>query len=215
MSFILGLAGPTGSGKSTLARLLATHPNVGLVPEPLPLAGLEQSALSTREFGEILQEQVLSTKLADVLNVKHYKTVVIDRIVQEDREVFLQLHLRLGFLTPPQVEKLSERASEAERLIGMPQAVVLLKADSTVLRERMIRDGRPAWLVESLYIQLDLYSHFERRLDVPHLIVDTTDVTCEKLTSLADWILETVRDAATGHYATIQEFKATWEPPCK
>src|SRR5689334_7725692 len=101
MPSVLALCGPTGSGKSTALEAIRVLdlPSVEFMSEPLPadlLSAVEQGAVAGA--GAALQRAILQEKFAGLRECQA-GTVIVDRWLSEDREVFVELHRLLGNLT--------------------------------------------------------------------------------------------------------------------
>lgn len=210
--FILGVCGPTGSGKSTLTAIIATAQNVGVVHEPIPQELLDAFAEAPVQFGLALQSEIISARLRARRELRSVATIVLDRTIQEDREVFFNLHYYLGYLTPAELTDLRNQSEEIEVAIGRPHAVVFLTATPKILTDRMSKDNRPTWLIKTLELQLELYEKFEKHLGTPCLKIDTTELESTDLAEVASWIQTTMLEAFNGCYASHERLKIAWRP---
>lgn len=185
----IGLIGPCGSGKSTLSAAFATLPGVDVALEIPPQAlgaGLSYENLDI----VALQREFLETRIKQVKAARS-KMLVLDRTVEEDRNVFLQLHYELGGLTSVELAQLDKFAEHTGTLIGAPCAFVILQADPEILRRR-IRQTRPDWLVASFDRQLALYGNLIANTKGAILEVDTTMLSASHLRRVALWIVKSV-----------------------
>ena len=153
--------------------MLSSLPGMIALQEPIPARVTDPAQ---RLDGYALQVEILKAKAeAGKRFALSAETMVLDRTIAEDREVFFRLHQHLGSLSPTRVAELVALSDEVERVAGLePTALVLLRARSDVLRARMISDGRPTWLIESLEHQLTLYEDYYAQVGVPRLSVDTS-----------------------------------------
>lgn len=94
--------------------------------------------------------------------------------------------------------------------MGRPNALIYLTADFSILRERMITDGRPKWLVDSLELQLGLYKTFMKKLDSPKVVIDTNNLSLFDLESIAEWVSKTMYKASTGLFTRFEKYNVTW-----
>ena len=216
--FILGFAGPCGSGKSTLAELFASQPHVGLVREPVFPDLLDAFQAAPAQHGWKLQSEILSAKVQNVIELRSRRDVQIialDRILLEDREIFLELHRTLGFISPEERNQLRDLSLQGEAIVGQPDAVVYVSAPPGLLRRRVTRDGRPAWLVDALDLHLSLYDGFQDGLTVPAVRVETDSITQADLPAVAAWIYETISGAARGTVTGNETYGLMWSMPLR
>jgi deoxyadenosine/deoxycytidine kinase len=190
--------------------MLSAQSNIGLVQEPTPQESLEAFANSPIQLGWSLQKEILSAKAFAAQQLRSYKIIVFDRTIEEDREVFLNLHHTLGFLTSMQLNNLRRYSIRLESLIGKPNAVIYVTAEPKTLKSRMLQDDRPSWLVEALDLQLELYETFEEHLRGPCLRLDTTYLSLAHLADIASWINATMMDAYHGLCSNNEQFNIRW-----
>jgi deoxyadenosine/deoxycytidine kinase len=209
---LLGVGGPTGAGKSTLGRIIAGKARGQFLPEPFPKEALEAFRLEPVQNGSRLQRAFIMEKLAKYRAIKNAAYVVMDRTIAEDREVFTQMHYRLGFITAEELPGIQALSHQAESEIGSPNALIYLTAEERILKSRMISDGRPPWLIECLAGQLSLYERFFKSLSVPRLRIDSTHLELCDLEEIAQWIVETLptSEAPVRKDGTAIRFNLQW-----
>jgi deoxyadenosine/deoxycytidine kinase len=210
--FLLGVSGPTGSGKSTLGRIIASKARGQFLAEPFPKEALEAFQKEPAKNGSRLQRAFLMDKLSNYKATEKTACLVMDRTIAEDREVFLEMHYRLGFITDEQLPVIQALSHEVEAEIGLPDALIYLTADEKVLRSRMISDGRPPWLIECLPSQISLYERFFTSISLPRVRIDSTHLELTDLEDIAQWIVETgpTSDAPFRKDVTVPRFDLQW-----
>lgn len=190
----IGLIGPCGSGKSTLAIAFSALPDVDVALE-IPPKALESNPPYTSLNVMALQREFLQTRLRQATAARS-KILVLDRTVEEDREVFLRLHYELGGITRAELAQLDEFAELTGALIGTPDAIVILKANPETLRLRIGNRARPDWIVASFDRQLSLYATLVAKTKGSVLEIDTTALSASTLRQIAPWIATTAPLAA-------------------
>jgi deoxyadenosine/deoxycytidine kinase len=188
-----GVSGPTGSGKSTFAGMLASWPGVTLIREQVP--NLRHLRLEEFPNSWELQKQIIESRLFQSIAASASPILVFDRTITEDREVFLELHYRLGFLNDSEFQSLRQFSQNVENKIGNPHVFIVLFADAATLRERMLSDqqhSRPRWLLDSLDLQVELYTQWRNSLKSPHIQIDTSHLALSELSDLAQQIWTTL-----------------------
>ncbi len=184
----IGINGPCGSGKSTFTKLIANILNVALIEEPIPLDILNAFNNSQIKNSFVLQKAFIQGKVNSIKKYSDCPTIIFDRTIEEDREIFFQLHYSLGFLTVEQLVNLITFSKQAEIKVGKPDISIMLIANLEILNARIVADTkniRPKWLLDSMKEQLSLYDNWRKsRLDNT-IIVDTSKMTLNDIKKLA------------------------------
>lgn len=207
---IIALVGPCGVGKSTLASAISNLHGVDVIHERPPKV-LE----TTRDYCDLdmpaIQNELLRMRLEQALAARS-NIVVFDRTFDEDCRVFLRLHNELGGLSDQEHLRLEKAVRRIGKRIGIPDATVVMHAESGVLRQRIGKGARPAWLKESYDRQLELYTTFIADIKGAVLEVDTTFLTPHALRSLSAWIVETAQFAVKRlRMCESKEFGLRWD----
>jgi len=208
--FNLGICGPTGAGKSTIARAIATLPRVSLIPEIIPEKLLERFVNEPRKYAYDLQREIVTSRLDMWMKARFSPIIVWDRTAEEDREVFFNLHFRLGFLSATQLEKLRQLSFEVEASAGKPDAMIYVSASVESLKKRLINDGKPNWLLDTLDLQLSMYREYQAHLPCVQLEIDTTVTEPSQLVNLSTWIYDTMMEASRGRLSYNSQFEIGW-----
>ena len=102
---------------------------------------------------------------------------MFDRTFEEDREVFLRMYLRLGYLTASQVHQLSQLSVLSESDVGPLNSGIILTGSTTVLGMRVRSDSakpRPNWLLNHIDLEFELYQQWIDRIAGHWHIEDTS-----------------------------------------
>lgn len=177
-AFLFGIAGPSGSGKTTLMDSLATiYSNAGCVREPSP-SRLVSSSLDLRPAtAYAFQRRITLSRRDQAIKLATSPLVMFDRTFEEDREVFLRLYLRLGYLTASQVHRLSQLSVLSESDVGPLNSGIILTGSTTVLGMRVRSDSdkpRPTWLLNHIDLEFELYQQWIDRIAGHWHIEDTS-----------------------------------------
>lgn len=179
------ISGPTGSGKSSLARILAKRGYV-VIREDLPNELFRAFGDDPQKNCERLQEAIINSRFAQWQRSSAAKRIVFDRSIDEDIAVFCQMHRELGYLSDAQLTRLQELATTLQANTPSPDLVIFLRPADHVVRERILREGHPPVIVDSLDLQLRLYSEWLKRRRDSVVRIDNSD--CD-LNSLAQFFL--------------------------
>ncbi len=144
MNKFIAIAGNIGVGKSTLVNLLCER----LGWEPF-FEGVIDNPYLADFYAEMrawaFQSQVffLSRRLRDLCELMNRpKTVVQDRSVYEDAEIFAKNLYRQGHIAERDWRTYRELYEVLTRLLAPPDLIVYLQASVPVLRQRIAQRGR-------------------------------------------------------------------------
>jgi deoxyadenosine/deoxycytidine kinase len=186
--FVVGLSGPTGAGKSTMGRALEERCNAFLVQEPDPSALLAQMLDRSSVTACDIQEWIVrerSRRISDVLKrATANDVVIVDRMLWEDRDVFFQLHHRIGLITNDELANLERLIDLLENGKLAPDATMFFWADKETLVRRLQERPEGRWLQEHLDLQITLYDKYRLKildLGIPLVAIDTSEVTQVKI----------------------------------
>ncbi|HEU4975758.1 MAG TPA: deoxynucleoside kinase [Baekduia sp.] len=167
------IAGTIGVGKTTAARALATALDMSL-REELP----DRNPFIARYYANS-RSWALRSQLWFLLDAieRHRRGGVQDHSYYEAAHVFAHVQHTRGELTTEDFELLQSAAAMADRLLPVPDAVVLLTAPLAKLAERIAARRRPYErdLPESLLSELDerRRRYFGRWVRSPIVEIDT------------------------------------------
>lgn len=170
---IIWLSGPTGGGKTSIAHSLRQC-GLSIVEECLPEDLFRSFATKPIEHCEALQRYVMSARLNGWRTVATSNSVVFDRSIDEDIEVFCRMHKAAGLLTQSQFDALADLANELQEQMPDPDLIVFITAESRVLLRRLREGGAPGPIVESLDAQISLYSRWLKSRAQHVMGLDTT-----------------------------------------
>lgn len=156
--------------------------------EAIPFRELDDFNKLEPKNSFVLQSAFITGKLDAIKKYPHNQGVVFDRTIEEDREVFLQLHFALGFLTSNQLAELTNLSKQAELKIGRPNKKILLTANIETLKSRILNDRahiRPAWLRESMSTQYFLYEAWALKNQENMTVIDTSKIKINEMEQLA------------------------------
>jgi deoxyadenosine/deoxycytidine kinase len=143
LSALIGLSGPVGTGKSTIVTDLASH--LGFKAWPERVAG---NPFFTRfldgkaEWAFCSQAAFLINATEDAANARGEGVGgVLERPPQEMLGVFVRTLAEDELLNPHEVRLLTELVALSERLSGVPDVLVVLRATPETLLERIRARG--------------------------------------------------------------------------
>lgn len=144
MSKFIAIAGNIGVGKSTLVNLLCER----LGWEPF-FEGVVDNPYLADFYADMdawaFQSQIffLSRRLRDLCELMNQpKTVVQDRSVYEDAEIFAKNLYRQGHITERDWKTYCELYEVLTRLLPPPDLIVYLQASVPILKQRIAQRGR-------------------------------------------------------------------------
>ncbi len=144
MNKFIAIAGNIGVGKSTLVKLLSERLGwepffEGVVDNPY----LADFYVDMNAWAFQSQIYFLSRRLRDLCDLmNHTRTVVQDRSVYEDAEIFAKNLYRQGHIAERDWKTYSELYEVLTRLLPPPDLIVYLQASVPVLRQRIAQRGR-------------------------------------------------------------------------
>ncbi|MBN1824895.1 MAG: deoxynucleoside kinase [Candidatus Eisenbacteria bacterium] len=179
---LVGFAGNCGTGKSTISREVARHYNGILVLEDEKANPYFSDFITGRKETAFHAELAfLSNKLLDIENANPRKMVVVDRIPEEDVEIFARYWADQGLLNPIDFELYRQVAGQLLRAARSFDVIVYLHGPVDLLVERLRnrRDSAFNERVERMVLALQpLYEEWVERLDAPliRLPIDEHDL---------------------------------------
>lgn len=191
----IGLAGPCGVGKSTLAALLArAGRSIGVVREMEAPCEIDVMTAPSATSVEHYQRSLNTFRREQAVFKHDMRFLLFDRTPEEDREVFLPLYNRLGFINSSLLNLLTQLSLDAEMSVSPIDGTIFLTAPRDVLRHRLAQaqQQRPHWLVQHAGLQCDLYDDWIARKREPVLVLDTSAFDMAALCSTAMQYIETV-----------------------
>lgn len=178
----IAVAGNIGAGKSTLVDFLQYRfaltpfhePNAENPFLPLFYGDMKRWAFHSQMFFLAHKFQI-HQDLSD-----HPGTVVQDRTIYEDAEVFAENLYRSRKMTKDEYETYRKLYSSIKRTLRPPDLMIYLKASVRTVRKRIRLRGRPEEQdIPLRYIRRlhDLYeSWFERYQDSPTLVIEVDSI---------------------------------------
>ena len=211
MKKFIAIAGNIGVGKSTLVKMLCEQMKWDPFYEPVTenpyLADFYQNMSA---WGFHSQVFFLTHRLRSHFNLaQHPNSVVQDRSVYEDAEIFAQNLFVQGHLNPRDYQTYRELYETTSRLLPPPDLVVYLRASVPTLMKRISSRGRdyertitPDYLegLNSLYEQW-----IENFTLCPVLAVPADDLDYVSHSGHLKLILEKVQDKLTGKEEVVFE----------
>lgn len=156
MNFVVWISGATAVGKSTLAKLLE-RAGFAIVAEDISPKEFAQFISDPQRHCAELQESIMNSRLDQWSSRRDSSHIAFDRSVDEDFNVFCQLHRQLGFLTESQLVHLRSVASRISAELPPPDLIVHMHLEMDALRRRNAVDGQPPFIRDNLERLQSLY----------------------------------------------------------
>jgi deoxyguanosine kinase len=186
---IVWLSGPTGAGKTSIARLFdaAGH---SIVREYAPENLFRAFACHPVTGCEPLQRFLMQARAKAWTDVREAPNVILDRSIDEDINVFCEMHKGNGLLTEQQFGSLTQLGTTLQKGIPAPDLIVFVSAEYDVLLRRMQSAEAPPVIIQTLRTQILLYAEWLRTRTEEVLRIDTTCLTNRTLSKLISGILK-------------------------
>lgn len=211
---LIAISGPTGVGKTTVARCIAARSASAVIPEPLPLGLIELVASEPARYCGALQWEFVAERTRAIetacSQLEDGELAFVDRTLSEDRDVFFNLHHGQGRLTVRELNSLVGFVAASERSVPSASAVVYLTARTDTLRQRLLSRGSLGIIVDSLETQVALYHSWYARCSAPSVSIDTTHLSMEEMSTLADWICASAPQVVAGNLPTHPRHDWAW-----
>ena len=182
VNVIIWLSGPTGGGKTSFAGMLAGL-GYSVVAESLPVELFETFAVRPGSVCAALQESIMVSRY-DAFRSLSNCSVVFDRSVEEDFDIFCRLHHENGLITDRDFERLGGIAADIRARLPQPDLIVYLRCSSVQLRSRVTGATHPPAIADTLDRQMALYSKWRAGRSEEVLDVDTTSIRAGTLRRL-------------------------------
>jgi deoxyadenosine/deoxycytidine kinase len=170
---IIWISGPTGAGKSTLARCLGES-GFSIVGEDVSGHIFSSFVSQPAAHCEALERHLMVARLNEWRRVAEAPVIAFDRSIDEDINVFCELHRQTGLLTRMQFEKLNGLARELQQQIPGPDLILFVTASSDVLRRRLRDANAPTPILANLDRQESLYSQWLQTRTEEVMEINTT-----------------------------------------
>ena len=178
---IIWISGPTGAGKTTLARLLHAS-GYSIVEENVPEKLFKAFISDPNAYCASLQHEIMQARFDGWQRVSSASRVAFDRSIDEDIEVFCQMHWQHGRLSRDQLEALADFGRSLQKQMPEPDLILFITSDQEVLLRRIEDLTRPRLILDSLRDQISLYAEWiqNRRGEIAE--IDTSRLSEETLT---------------------------------
>jgi len=173
---IIWLSGPTGAGKTSLTRSLHES-GYSIVSEDIPEELFRAFIAAPTLNCEPLQQHIMQARFDGWRNSAGAPRIAFDRSIDEDIEVFCEMHKRVGLLTRQQFDTLSKLGKSLQDQIPPPDLIVFATADREVLLRRMRNLASPSLIIDNLSEQISLYAEWRQNRSEEILELDTTRLT--------------------------------------
>ncbi|MEQ1596469.1 MAG: deoxynucleoside kinase [Casimicrobium sp.] len=197
--YTLAICGPCGAGKSTLVRRLSALLSIECDVEPVSATLLRQFEVAPKRHALALQQHFIRARHLLMQKTQRQEIRLLDRTLDEDRNVFFKLHLALGFLSHAEYLALENEAFLLQQAADTLSSTMVLTGTTDVLAARMRADEshqRPAWLIDSLPTQMMLYRQWMRSLSRA-CVIDTTALSLNDLEQIGALIAGWMRTDRT------------------
>jgi hypothetical protein len=163
-----------------------------VIHEPKAPPDIEVSGAPSPESVERFQRLMSTWRLEQVMLNAGSPVLLFDRTHEEDRDVFLQLYCRLGYIDGTQLKRLVRFSKKAEASIGSLDGIIVLTAAPEVLQQRLeqAQKQRPQWLVKHIGLQHKLYSEWIDKKRDTALVLDTTKLDAHSMCAMAMQYIE-------------------------
>ncbi|MBC7241784.1 MAG: deoxynucleoside kinase [Anaerolineae bacterium] len=204
MKFFVAVAGNIGVGKSTLTELLCYR--LGWKPFYEAVADnpyLSDFYADMHRWSFHSQVFFLARRLHHYHRLmEHPTSVVQDRTIYEDAEVFAENLYRQGYLSPRDYRTYRDIYEAVVRFLPPPDLVIYLKASEATLRRRIALRGRhfEREISDEYLAQLNrLYDEWIQGFRLcPVLTIPSDDLDFVRYTAHMDLIVERVLDRLHG-----------------
>ena len=177
--------------------------DVSFVPEPDPSVQLHQMLTDKSIRAVELEEWILRERhrlrCEAVRASSPDKVIILDRTMSEDRNVFFQLHHKIGLIDDQDLARLNKLSDELDDKALDPQLTIFFSADELTLRNRFLARSEGQWLLEHIDLQLTLYNEFRQHLKMAGELVVSIDTS-----GLAPEALPKQSEACWGHICAIR-----------
>ena len=169
LPFMVSLSGPTGAGKSSLGNVLGQRTDLVFVPEPNPSLMLLQMLNDNTARAVDVQNCIINERRRTVsqalATATAEQTIVVEREIFEDRDVFFQLHYKLGLIDGEELKQLEDSADAFKKEIPEADLILFLLADRATLESRISKRPESSWLIKNIELQMELYKKYASRLE--------------------------------------------------
>jgi deoxyadenosine/deoxycytidine kinase len=170
---LIWISGPTGSGKTSLSELFRKC-GYDVVIEKLPETQFADFQADPAQHCAALQEQIMRSRFESWKRLIDSPRIVFDRSIDEDVNVFCQMHFELGLLTEREFSELKGIAGALQGSIPGPDLILFMRPSRAVLSSRVTASAHPEVIVKALDRQLSLYSDWLRNKTAEVLILDNS-----------------------------------------
>lgn len=193
MSKLIAVAGNIGAGKSSLVEFLERRNGMRAVYEPYTTNPyLDDFYADMKGFGFQSQLYFLTHKFRLHLSLgqTHAGSVVLDRTIYEDAEIFAKNLFHEGMISARDFGLYTELYDSMKLALRPPDLLIYLRCSVKAIRRRIRQRGRPSeQSIPLAYLQRlnALYEDWIARYDIcPVLVWDSEKQ--DYLTDLVDWM---------------------------
>ena len=200
---VVVVSGNDGTGKSTLSAALATSLGATYLPEPFEqnLFGKQYLADPRRWTYHAEVEFVVQRALALRQADNHGRTIVADRCMAEDVEVFARLWAERGVLSQQELASLRNVIDALTTSTPAVTHIVYLRCELDVIMDRL---GRRSQVPEDGDLRKltarrgELYEEWIASQTVPIIRLDTTSARLSDLARIAEGVASDLRSLEGG-----------------